>query len=234
MPYVKAHKRRNGARVRSHYRRRRSNVRRVTRRRPASGSGAGGLWFMAAIVAVGIIGVVVEWIQRHPVLSTLMGVVLVAVVIAGLAAAARVSSRRRAEQAQRDRLVAVTDGMTGPQFEQWFGRILSTSGFRDVRVCGGSGDRGADILAKTPDGRQVVVQCKRQHLKNRVGSAAVQRFAGTCRSIHGGEICLLVTNSYFTAGDCQVLARELGIVLVDRTVLETWAWAGRPPAGILP
>ncbi|QGN48439.1 hypothetical protein GKC29_17395 [Micromonospora sp. WMMC415] len=233
MPYVKAHKRRSGARVRSHHRRRRSNVRRVARRRPASGSGAGGVWFIAAIAAVGIIGVVVDWIQRHPVVSTLLGVFLVAVLIASLAVAARMSSRRRAEQAQRDRLVALTDGMTGPQFEQWFARILAASGFHDVRVCGGSGDRGADILAKSPDGRRVVVQCKRQHLGNRVGSAAIQRFAGTCRSIHGGEICLLVTNSHFTAGDCQRLARELGIVLVDRTVLEMWAWSGQPPAGIL-
>ncbi|WP_410817634.1 restriction endonuclease [Micromonospora sp. 050-3] len=140
-------------------------------------------------------------------------------------------ARERADQVQRDRLIAVTDTMSGPEFEQWFARILVASGFRNVTVCGGSGDRGADVLALAPDGRRVVVQCKRQSQNNRVGSAAIQRFAGTCRDIHGGEICMLVTNSFFTAGDGIQIARQLNITLVDRDALEVWAWTGRPALG---
>lgn len=75
------------------------------------------------------------------------------------------------------------------------------------------------------------MQCKRQSVSNRVGSAAIQRFAGTCRDIHGGEICMFVTNSYFTAGDGIQLARQLDITLVDRSALEMWAWTGRPVTG---
>ncbi len=102
-----------------------------------------------------------------------------------------------------------------------------------MRVCGGTGDRGADVMAIAPDGRRVVVQCKRQGTINRVGSAAIQRFAGTCRDIHGGEICMLVTNSFFTAGDGIELARQLRLTLVDRHALERWASAGTPPKGIV-
>ncbi|MGI5520591.1 restriction endonuclease [Micromonospora sp. CA-259024] len=125
----------------------------------------------------------------------------------------------------------MTDAMSGPEFEQWFARILVASGFRDVTVCGGSDDRGADVLAIAPDGRRVVVRRKRQSISNRVGSAAIQRFAGTCRDIHGGEICMLVTNSFFTAGDGIQVARKLNITLVDRNALEMWAWTGRPAPG---
>jgi restriction system protein len=40
---------------------------------------------------------------------------------------------------------------------------------------------------------------------------------------------MIVTNGFFTAGDGVRLARQLGIVLVDRRVLETWAWTRTPP-----
>ncbi|MFG3644161.1 restriction endonuclease [Micromonospora sp. NPDC047762] len=154
-------------------------------------------------------------------------------IVAGATAVALVVSkqraRERADQAQRDRLIAVTDTMSGPEFEQWFARLLVTSGFGNVTVCGGSGDRGADVMAIAPDGRRVVAQCKRQSPGNRVGSAAIQRFAGTCRVIHGGEICLLVTNSFFTAGDGIPMARQLNINLIDRHALQMWAWTGKPP-----
>ncbi|MEK8105560.1 restriction endonuclease [Micromonospora sp. M12] len=137
-------------------------------------------------------------------------------------------ARERFDQAQRDRLIAVTDGMSGAEFEQWFARLLVASGFRNVTVCGGAGDRGADVMAIAPDGRRVVVQCKRQSIKNRVGSAAIQRFAGTCRDIHGGEICVLVTNSFFTAGDGIQMARQLDITLVDRLALRGGRGRGCP------
>jgi restriction system protein len=78
-----------------------------------------------------------------------------------------------------------------------------------------------------------VVQCKRQSLTNRVGSAAIQRFAGTCREVHGGELCMIVTNGFFTAGDGVQLARQLDIVLVDRGKLEAWAWKRTPPPGLI-
>ncbi|MEU1643745.1 restriction endonuclease [Micromonospora zamorensis] len=192
-------------------------------------------WVLVLCVVVGfvLLRMVVDFVQRHPYWSAL----LVSLVVAGTTAAVLVVSkqraRERANQAQRDRLIEVTDTMSGPEFEQWFARILVASGFRNVTVRGGSGDRGADVTAIAPDGRRVVAQCKRQSLSNRVGSAAIQRFAGTCRDIHGGEICILVTNSFFTAGDGIRMARQLNITLIDRKALEMWAWTGRPAPGFI-
>ncbi|MEU8421296.1 restriction endonuclease [Micromonospora sp. NPDC048835] len=235
MPYVRSHTRKGGARVRAHYRRRRTGSvrRRSTVRRLTGGGRSADGWVLVlgAVVGFVLLRMVVDFVQRHPYWSALVVSVVVAVATALLLGVSRQRARERVEQAQRDRLVAVTDAMSGAEFEQWFARILVASGFRNVTVCGGPGDRGADVLAIAPDGRRVVVQCKRQSPSNRVGSAAIQRFAGTCRDIHGGEICLLVTNGFFTAGDGIQLARQLDITLVDRSALEMWAWTGRPVAG---
>ncbi|MFG1779771.1 restriction endonuclease [Micromonospora sp. NPDC049048] len=205
----------------------------MRRGRPHGGSvngwgvGLGGLAVLALVVLV------VDFVQRHPYWSMFLVFVAVATTTALLVLRSRRRARLRAEQAERDRAIAVTDAMTGAEFEQWFARLLAASGFRQVLVAGGSGDRGADVTAIAPDGRRVVVQCKRQSLTNRVGSAAIQRFAGTCREVHGGELCMIVTNGLFTAGDGVRLARQLGIVLVDRGELEAWAWRRTPPPGLL-
>ncbi|MEU8179421.1 restriction endonuclease [Micromonospora sp. NPDC049047] len=237
MPFVRAHTRRNGARVRAHYRRRRSGrVRRRSTVRRLSGGGSpanGWLLVLAPVIGFVLLGIVVDVVRRHPYWSAFLVLLIVAGAITVGLLVSRQRARERVEQAQRDRLITVTDTMSGPEFEQWFARILMASGFRNVTVCGGSGDRGADVLASAPDGRRVVVQCKRQSVGNRVGSAAIQRFAGTCRDIHGGEICLLVTNSYFTAGDGIRMARQLNLTLVDREALARWAWTGSPPVAAL-
>ncbi|MGV9806790.1 restriction endonuclease [Micromonospora chersina] len=198
-----------------------------------SSSANGWSLVLCAIAVFVVLGVVVDFVQRHPYWSVVLASLVVAAAVAVGCFVSKQRARDRADQAQRDRLIAVTDAMSGPEFEQWFARILVGSGFRQVKVCGGSGDRGADVMAVAPDGRRVVVQCKRQSISNRVGSAAIQRFAGTCRDIHGGEICMLVTNSFFTAGDGIQLARRLNITLVDRHALEMWAWTGAPPRGTL-
>ncbi|SCL22805.1 restriction system protein [Micromonospora pallida] len=225
MPRVRSHTRRNGVRVRAHDRRRSS-------RRPASGGPPAAL-VLAGLGGLAALAVLVDLVRRHPYWAAFVAFLLVAGAVAAAVLVARVRSRQRAEQAERDRLIAATDMMTGAQFEQWFARLLRGSGFSDVRVCGGAGDRGADIVATAPDGRRVVVQCKRHSTTNRVGSAAIQRFAGTCRAVHGGELCMIVTNSFFTSGDGRQLARQLGIALVDRDALEVWARVGAPPADLL-
>lgn len=66
-------------------------------------------------------------------------------------------------------------------------------------------------------------------MKNPVGSAAIQRFAGTCRAVHDGEICMIVTNGRFSNGDGIRLARELDILLIDRPAL-----AAGPPTAYRP
>ncbi|MFY1702447.1 MULTISPECIES: restriction endonuclease [Micromonospora] len=190
-------------------------------------------WLGAAGLVVLLLLAVLNFVQRHPYWSIFLLLLIVAGAVAVLRARAGRRAQRRAEQLERDRAIGVTDGMTGSEFEHWFARLMEASGFRDVQVRGGAGDRGADVVAKTPDGRRVVVQCKRQSLHNRVGSAAIQRFAGTCRDIHGGQLCMIVTNGFFTAGDGVRLAQQLDILLIDRRALEAWAWTRVPPTGLL-
>ncbi|HET8658944.1 MAG TPA: restriction endonuclease [Micromonosporaceae bacterium] len=188
------------------------------------------LW--GAVILI-VAAVIVEFVRQHPYWSALIAVLIVAATIAVLSAVSKDRARARAEQAERDRLIEVTDAMSGPEFEQWFARLLAHSGFTGVTVRGGPADRGADVTATAPDGRSVVVQCKRHAVGNRVGSAAIQRFAGTCRAVHGGDICMIVTNGFFTTGDGLRLAHELGIVLVDRRLLEVWAHTGAPPTTVV-
>lgn len=238
MPRVSSYRRRDGTRVRGHYRSRRPGGGRSRRpyarrrsSRPAA-SNRSGWWFAGIGGALVGAWMITEFVQRHPVWSTLIAVGLVAVGIGVLTVLFKARVRRAAEERERARHVGATDTMTGPEFEEWVAGVLGRSGFTGVRVCGGAADRGADIMATAPDGRRVVVQCKRHGPTNRVGSAAIQKFAGTCRSIHRGEICLIVTNGFFAAGDGLRLARELGIGLVDRSALAAWAYTGSPPAPI--
>ncbi|MEH1013391.1 restriction endonuclease [Micromonospora sp. CPCC 206060] len=239
MHRVRSYRRRDGTRVRSHLRRSSGRSRASARRRRPTRRDSGGLDYrlllgaFVAVLTVVVVLAVVEFVQRHPVWSAFIGLVLVSGAVAVVRFIRREQARRAAEQAERDRRIGVTDAMTGTEFEHWFGRLLAASGCTGVTVCGGAGDRGADILATAPDGRRVVVQCKRRSPGNRVGSAEIQRFAGTCRSVHGGDICLLVTNGSFTDGDGLLLARQLDILLVDRAALETWAYTGRPPLALV-
>ncbi len=157
----------------------------------------------------------VQQAQAHPVAAILIGLGLALVTAAGLWLWA--ADRRRI--AAHEREVAITDGMTGDQFEHFTARLMRASGFRGVQVVGGSGDMGADVVARTPDGRRVVVQCKR--FAGNLGSPHVQRFAGTAREIHGAEVALLVTTGRPTA-QARDVALRCRITLIDRAALAHW------------
>ncbi|GIF04221.1 restriction endonuclease [Actinoplanes siamensis] len=169
----------------------------------------GGLGLLALLT------VLVEQARAHPVAATLIACGLLAATAAGLWAWH--GERRRI--AEHEREVAVTDGMSGTQFEHFTARLMRASGFRGVRVVGGSGDLGADVLAYTPDGRRIVVQCKR--LAGSLGSPHVQKFAGTARDIHGADVALLVTTGRPTA-QAREVALRCRITLIDRPELARW------------
>ncbi|MDQ0964361.1 restriction system protein [Streptomyces sp. B4I13] len=107
------------------------------------------------------------------------------------------------------------------EFEQAIADLCRRDGCRDVDVVGGAGDLGADVVARTPDGRLVVVQCKRYSDANRVGSQDVQRFGGTCYTVHGADVAVVVTTSDFT-GPALEYAGQCGIVCVDGRELLRW------------
>ncbi|WP_328654419.1 restriction endonuclease [Micromonospora sp. NBC_00330] len=160
--------------------------------------------------------------QDHPVVLALVILIIVAA-FAGAFYLKFVKARRLAEY---ERNIAVTDSMTGTEFEHFMARLMRRSGFRRVTVSGRSGDMGCDVVGYTPDGRKVVVQCKRYSSK--LTSPDVQRFAGTARDVHRAHVPLLVTTAHVT-NPARDVAKLCNITLVDRTLLSRWATTHTPP-----
>ncbi|WP_199514911.1 restriction endonuclease [Nucisporomicrobium flavum] len=198
-------------------------ARRRRRTRPATTTDG---WWLAGGAFL-LVSVVVQFAQQHPAAASLMTVA----VIGATGGAGWLWFRRSRRLARQELTVAVTDAMSGSQFEHWVARLMRASGCWRVRVSGGSGDMGADVTGFAPDGRRLVVQCKRYATK--VGSPEVQRFAGTARHIHGADVALMVTNNYLTAQAADV-ARRCHISVVDRDALGRWADSLTVPIAAIP
>lgn len=117
--------------------------------------------------------------------------------------------------------------MTPDRFEQHVAGLLQRDGCTDVQVIGGANDLGADVIATSPDGLRVVVQCKR-YTKRPVGSPELQTFGGTARPVHRAHIACMVTTSRFTKPAVDYAA-SMGIQLIDGRALQSWR-AGTMPA----
>lgn len=128
---------------------------------------------------------------------------------------------------------AATDGgdfaaMDADAFEDAVARLCERDGCHDVRVVGGANDLGADVVAVAPDGRTVVLQCKRYGGTNKVGSQELQRFGGTCFAVHGADVAAVITTSDFTEPAVEY-ADRCGILCFGHPALSNWA-AGTGPA----
>ncbi|OPC78493.1 hypothetical protein B4N89_38020 [Embleya scabrispora] len=135
--------------------------------------------------------------------------------------ARRWEPRRRVNPRIRAVSFATVDAMTGSEFEEHVAQLCRRDACSDVVVSGGAGDLGADVVARLPDGRSLVVQCKRLGRTRAVGSPDMQRFVGTARPVHAADVAMLVTSSRFTA-PARRLARAQDIVTVDRRTLGRW------------
>ncbi|MEH0421539.1 restriction endonuclease [Streptomyces sp. B21-083] len=113
------------------------------------------------------------------------------------------------------------DALTPEEFEEAVAALCERDGCSAVEVVGGAGDLAADVVAVTPDGRRVVIQCKRYGDSHRVGSQDLQRFGGTCFTVHEADVAALVTTSDFT-DPAMEYADRCGIVCVDRETLQAW------------
>lgn len=106
-------------------------------------------------------------------------------------------------------------------FEHAIADLCARDDCREVEVVGGACDLGADVIAVTSDGLRVVIQCKRYRDDNKVGSQDLQRFGGTCFTVHEADIAALVTTSDFTAPALEY-AEQCGIVCVNGEDLHAW------------
>lgn len=118
--------------------------------------------------------------------------------------------------------------MSPSEFEHSIAALCRRDGCRRVRVVGGAGDMAADILADTPDGRKMLVQCKRYALHRSVGSPEVQRVGGTYAVVHRADLAVVVTTGRYTDA-ATAYAHAAGIRLVAAPELSRWAAGGRPP-----
>ncbi|MEU4346010.1 restriction endonuclease [Streptomyces sp. NPDC023838] len=118
--------------------------------------------------------------------------------------------------------------MDADAFEEAIAALCERDGCADVQVVGGAGDLGADVLATAPDGRSVVIQCKRYGPVNKVGSQELQRFGGTCFAVHEAQIAAVVTTGEFTQPALDY-AEQCGIRCVDHERLAAWADGTGPP-----
>ncbi|MET9324442.1 restriction endonuclease [Streptomyces sp. NPDC003038] len=112
-------------------------------------------------------------------------------------------------------------GVDADGFEHTVAALCVRDGCPRVEVVGGAGDLGADVIATTPDGLRVVLQCKHYGDGNRVGSQDLQRFGGTCFAVHEADVAVVVTTSSFTAPAAEYAA-TCGIVCVDGDGLAAW------------
>ncbi|MFH8682888.1 restriction endonuclease [Streptomyces lydicus] len=119
-------------------------------------------------------------------------------------------------------------GMDADAFEEAVAGLCERDGCREVQVVGGANDLGADVVAVAPDGRSLVIQCKRYCADNKVGSQDLQRFGGTCFTVHGADVAAVVTTSAFT-DPARDYADRCGILCFDHDDLVGWA-SGTGPA----
>ncbi len=138
--------------------------------------------------------------------------------------------RTRARDAQerwelevvRSQEIARYHAMGATEFEQALAFLCSRDGCSNAGATGRAGDLGADVVAYTPDGRKIVLQAKRYISTNKVTGPDLQRFGGTCFSVHRAGVAAVVTTSTFTK-QAREYAGQMGIRLFDAHALAAWA-----------
>ncbi|GAB2989722.1 hypothetical protein GCM10023080_064610 [Streptomyces pseudoechinosporeus] len=118
-------------------------------------------------------------------------------------------------------LMPAVDVMSWKQFEQHVAELCRRDGCTDVVVTGGKGDLGADVIALLPDGRRLVIQCKRQAAHRAVTTADMQQFIGAARPEHRADIALYAVTCRFTKSALTLAARH-GITVMPRELFAAW------------
>lgn len=111
--------------------------------------------------------------------------------------------------------------LTPNEFEQAVGGLLSSLGYRNVKVSGKAGDLMADIMCQNAQGHLVICQCKRYGPGNNVGTPEVQAFIGMRHAHYGAAEGIFVTTSSFTA-PARALAQKHRITLMDGETLTSY------------
>jgi restriction system protein len=137
--------------------------------------------------------------------------------------------RREAEiYAARAQAIESYHAMSAREFEEALAWLCHRDGCSEAFVTGKAGDLGADVKAITPDGRVLIIQAKRYVIGNMVTGPDLQKFGGTCYTVHGAQIAAVVTTSGFTR-QAREYAAAAGIALFDHDSLAGWVARNGPP-----
>ncbi|WP_459963878.1 restriction endonuclease [Nocardia sp. IFM 10818] len=175
---------------------------------------------MAGIAGAVVLSQIRLSIEPGTVAALVVGVVAVALVV--VAARIRYLRRIRARDDARTLAALRQNALTPTEFEHALAALCRRDGCRDVRVVGGSGDLGADVLARSPEGLRVVLQAKRYRNGSKVGSQDVQCFGGTCFTIHQADVAAVVTTARAFTPQARAYAEAAGIRLMDARALAAW------------
>ncbi|WP_405798187.1 restriction endonuclease [Streptomyces sp. NBC_01506] len=184
---------------------------------------------MAAVVAVGLVAAVVQWLLAH------WWVLIFAVLIAAGAAGLWLQQARQRAEWERVRAralrlrIAELDSLDHRAFEFAIRDLMRRDGC-EAEQLGGAGDNACDVRATDPVGRVWAIQCKHRRDGDHgsaVGVGVLQQVNGTARQIHGADIAVVLTNGRFSS-KAVPWGREHRIHLVDRRVLGEWAAGSRP------
>ncbi|NBH02700.1 restriction endonuclease [Amycolatopsis sp. SID8362] len=183
---------------------------------------------VAGVAVIVVVGLVVKLVAAHPVASLVGGTAVIGLTIWGIV----LWRRKRAREARqawelevaRSQEIARYHSMAPDEFERALAFLCSRDGCSQATVTGRAGDLGADVTAYAPDGRKIVLQAKRYGGTSKVTGPDLQRFGGTCYSVHGARVAAVVTTSTFTK-QAREYAAHHGIRLLDGPGLA--AWAGR-------
>ncbi|MFK0137039.1 restriction endonuclease [Streptomyces murinus] len=185
---------------------------------------------IAAVLVVGLVVVVVNWLLAH---WWILAVVAVLAVSAGGAWLYQRRQRARWEAVRAHGLrygLAQLDALHHARFEDAVRDLMHRDGCRDAVRVGGGGDLGADVKATDPYGRRWVIQCKHRRdglAGSAVGTPDLQVLNGTARQVHGADVAVIVTNGRVTA-PAVAFAGQQRLHVVDRHTLGVWASGSRP------
>lgn len=118
------------------------------------------------------------------------------------------------------RTLAEMDAMTGTEFEEQVAVLCRRDGCTDVRRVGGANDNGADVVGCLPDGRTMVIQCKRYAPTRTIASREMRDLLGA--QVHfGADVAVFVTTTRFSRPS-EAFAMQHGILAVHRDHLGLW------------
>lgn len=128
--------------------------------------------------------------------------------------------RRQEDIAAGQRTLAAIDKMSGTEFEEVVAELCRRDGCTQVRRVGGAGDNGADVLGQLPDGRTMVIQCKRYAPHRTIASREVRDLLGA--KVHfAADVAIFVATTRFSR-QAEAFAVGHQILTLHRDFLGLW------------